>query len=395
MFNTIEEALYALTQGEVIIVVDDEDRENEGDLLALADYADGDVINFMATHGKGLICTPIHCTLADQLQLHPMVSHNTDNHQTAFTVTIDHQTTTTGISAFERADTIAAMLNPYAVAEEFRRPGHVFPLVAKEGGVLTRNGHTEAAVDLAQLAGATPAGVICEVMKENGEMARLPELLILAQKFNLKLITIADLIQYRQRIVREATINLPTAFGNFKMIGYGNTIDNKEHLTLFKGDIQKQPPLVRIHSECLTGDVFASLRCDCGPQLQTAMQQIEQEGAGIILYMRQEGRGIGLINKLKTYELQEEGMDTVEANEALGFAAELRDYALCAQMLRDLGVTTIRLLTNNPDKVTQLEEHGIIIAERLPLIAGLSPINATYMQTKQQKMAHLLEANHK
>ncbi|WP_042473028.1 bifunctional 3,4-dihydroxy-2-butanone-4-phosphate synthase/GTP cyclohydrolase II [Bacillus ndiopicus] len=395
MFNTIEEALADLKQGKIVIVVDDENRENEGDFVALAEYATPEVINFMATYGKGLICTPISSQIAQALSLEPMVQNNTDNHQTAFTVSIDYMDTTTGISAFQRALTIEKMLDESAQSQHFRRPGHVFPLIAKENGVLVRPGHTEAAVDLARLCKSKQAGVICEIMNEDGTMARLPQLKKLAEKFNMRLITIESLIQYRlekeQIISREAKVQLPSHYGDFTMIGYANSIDFKEHVAIVKGNLhQVEAPLIRIHSECLTGDIFGSKRCDCGAQLQAALARIEQEGVGAILYMRQEGRGIGLLNKLKAYELQEQGYDTVEANEKLGFAGELRDYSLCAQMLRDLGVTHIRLMTNNPDKVVQLERYGITVVERVPLVAGLVEENTYYMNTKKEKMAHLL-----
>lgn len=395
MFHTIEEALADLKQGKMIIVVDDENRENEGDFVALAELATPEVINFMATYGKGLICTPLSPAIASRLQLAPMVARNTDFHQTAFTVSVDHMETTTGISAFERAKTIEKLIDPTAKAADFRRPGHVFPLIAKPDGVLARPGHTEAAVDLAMLAGSTHAGVICEIMNADGTMARLPELQQTAQTLNMKIITIEALIAYRlekeQVITREATVVMPTTAGDFTMIGYSNTIDDKEHIALTKGTLhQAEAPLIRIHSECLTGDVFGSKRCDCGPQLQAALTAIEQDGTGAVLYMRQEGRGIGLLNKLKAYELQEQGYDTVEANEMLGFASELRDYRLCAQMLKDLGVTTVRLLTNNPDKVAQLERYGITVSARIPLIAGLAQENANYMATKKHKMQHAL-----
>ncbi|KYG91919.1 bifunctional 3,4-dihydroxy-2-butanone-4-phosphate synthase/GTP cyclohydrolase II [Metasolibacillus sp. FSL K6-0083] len=395
MFNTIEEAIADLKQGKVIIVVDDENRENEGDFVALAEYATPDVVNFMATYGKGLICTPIDLQIAQTLQLEPMVTNNTDKHQTAFTVSIDYIDTTTGISAFQRALTIEKMLDDKTEPQHFRRPGHVFPLIAKKNGVLERPGHTEAAVDLAILSESKKAAVICEIMNEDGTMARLPQLKKMALDFNMKLITIESLIQYRLKkeliISREAAIQLPSHYGDFTMIGYANPIDFKEHVAVVKGDLSNvEAPLIRVHSECLTGDIFNSKRCDCGAQLQLALAKIEQEGVGAILYMRQEGRGIGLLNKLKAYELQEKGFDTVEANEMLGFACELRNYSLCAQMLIELGVTQIRLLTNNPDKVAQLERYGIKVVERVPLVAGLVEENANYLNTKKEKMAHLL-----
>lgn len=395
MFHTIEQALEDLKQGKMVIVVDDENRENEGDFVALAEFATPEVINFMASYGKGLICTPLSPALASHLQLAPMVERNTDFHQTAFTVSVDHIDTTTGISAFERAKTIEKLLDPTAKATDFRRPGHVFPLIAKPDGVLARPGHTEAAVDLAMLAGSTHAGVICEIMNPDGTMARLPELLDLSQKIDMKIITIEALIRYRlekeQVITREASVHLPTTAGDFTMIGYSNTLDNKEHVVITKGELHtEEAPLIRIHSECLTGDIFGSKRCDCGPQLDAALALIHETGTGAVVYMRQEGRGIGLLNKLKAYELQEQGYDTVEANEKLGFASELRDYRLCTQMLKDLGVSQVRLLTNNPDKVEQLERYGITVVERIPLVVGLAEENANYMATKKHKMQHVL-----
>ncbi len=394
MFHTIDEAIEDLKEGRVIIVVDDEDRENEGDFVVLAEHATPENINFMALYGRGLICTPLSPAIAERLALHPMVGYNTDNHQTAFTVSIDYKTTETGISAFERSDTILRLLDEGSTAADFRRPGHVFPLIAKEHGVLARNGHTEAAVDLAVLCGSQPAGVICEIMKENGEMARVPELLEIAGQHGLKIITIADLIRYRYQkeclVSREASVQLPTHFGRFQMVGYANRLDDKEHVALYNGDLTgEEPPLVRIHSACLTGDIFHSKRCDCGPQLHKALHMIQQEGAGVVLYMAQEGRGIGLLNKLKSYELQEQGYDTVEANEKLGFAAEMRDYGLCAQMLRDLGITRIRLMTNNPAKIHGLAQYGIEVVERVPLEIEPEPENEYYLAVKKQKMNHI------
>ncbi|WP_042349816.1 bifunctional 3,4-dihydroxy-2-butanone-4-phosphate synthase/GTP cyclohydrolase II [Bacillus massiliigorillae] len=395
MLNTIEEALEDLKAGKIVIVIDDEDRENEGDFLALAEKATPETINFMAKHGRGLICTPITEELADKLDLHPMVANNTDNHQTAFTTSIDHKNTTTGISAFERSDTILQLLNINAKAQDFRRPGHVFPLIAKENGVLARTGHTEAAVDLAILCGSYPAGVICEIMNEDGTMARTPELINIALDHQLKMITIADLVHYRynnEKIVKkEASVHLPTDYGSFQLIGYSNLLDDSEHVALVKGDIQTdEAPLVRIHSECLTGDVFHSKRCDCGPQLNRALEILEEEGSGVILYMRQEGRGIGLLNKLRAYELQEQGYDTVEANEKLGFPPELRNYALSAQILRDLGIEKVRLLTNNPDKIDGLTKYDIDVVDRVPIQISAVKENENYLTTKKIKMGHLL-----
>lgn len=397
MYATVEEAIRELQAGRPIIVVDDENRENEGDFLALAEKTDGEMINFMATEGRGLICLPMTESRAKKLNFHPMVERNTDPYGTAFTVSIDHASCHTGISAFERADTIQRAIASDATQAEFKRPGHIFPLIAKDGGVLRRAGHTEAAVDLARLAGSKePAGVICEIMNEDGTMARMPDLQRVAKKHNLVILTIEALIRYRRKkeqlIERIVETKMPTSFGEFRAVTYVETLTNQEHIAFVKGDIDSsQPVLVRVHSECLTGDVFGSERCDCGPQLHAALRQIEEEGTGILLYMRQEGRGIGLVNKMRAYKLQEEGLDTVEANEALGFPDDLRDYGVGAQILKDLGVRQMRLLTNNPRKITSLTGHGLEIVERVAIEMPVKEANARYMETKKEKLGHMLE----
>jgi 3,4-dihydroxy 2-butanone 4-phosphate synthase/GTP cyclohydrolase II len=400
MFNTIEEAILDIKNGKMVLVVDDADRENEGDLIMAAEAVTPQAINFMATYARGLICTPMSGPLLDKLDMEQMVKKNTDNHETAFTVSVDHTSTSTGISAFERAATILRLLDDDARPEDFRRPGHVFPLRAKAGGVLQRSGHTEATVDLALLAGFKPAGVCCEVMSADGDMARTPELLEFAGKHGLKIITVADLIAYRKRhdklVRRIAEADLPTKYGVFQVIAYENDIDAQCHLAIVKGGISGQKNvLVRVHSECLTGDVLGSLRCDCGDQLHKALAMIEREGRGALIYMRQEGRGIGLANKVKAYALQDDGLDTVEANVALGFAPDMRDYGLGAQIISDLGLSSIRLLTNNPAKRAGLDGHGIVITETVPIEVPANKYNTAYLAVKKTKMGHALSKKSK
>ncbi len=394
-FNTVEEALEDLRKGKLILVTDDEDRENEGDLICAAEFATTENVNFMATHAKGLICMPMSEQMISKLQIPQMVSKNTDNHETAFTVSIDHVDTTTGISAAERSLTALKCVEDGAKPEDFRRPGHMFPLLAKKNGVLERNGHTEATVDLMKLAGLKECGLCCEIMRDDGTMMRTPELVELAEKYNLKFITIKALQEYRKvhdKLVEQmAAVKMPTKYGEFRAYGYVNKLNGEHHVALVKGDIgDGEDVLCRVHSECLTGDVFGSARCDCGEQFAKAMQEIEKEGRGILLYLRQEGRGIGLINKLKAYELQEQGMDTVEANLALGFDEDEREYYIGSQILRDLGVKSLRLLTNNPLKIEGLEDFGLTIKERVPIQMDFTPYDKFYLITKKNKMGHIL-----
>ena len=393
---TIKEAIEDIKAGRFIIIVDDEGRENEGDLAIAAERIDPDAINFMAKYGRGLICMPIIGKRLDELNIPLMVGENTSKHNTAFTISIEaKKKVSTGISAYDRAATVKAVLDPATRPDDIARPGHTFPLRAREGGVLVRAGHTEAIVDLARLAGLYPAGVICEVMNENGTMARLPQLEMVAKEYKLKIVSITDLITYRRRheklVTKVSQANLPTTYGQFTVIAYKSTIDPDQHVALVKGDLSSdEPVLVRVHSECLTGDVFGSLRCDCGEQIEMALRAISEEGRGVLLYMRQEGRGIGLHNKIAAYALQDKGLDTVEANEKLGFPADLRDYGIGAQILVDLGLKNIKLLTNNPKKVVGLEGYGLHVVETVPLRVDPNPLNLRYLETKQQKLGHIL-----
>jgi 3,4-dihydroxy 2-butanone 4-phosphate synthase/GTP cyclohydrolase II len=396
-FNSIESALQDLQAGKVVVVVDDESRENEGDLIGAAQFATPEMINFMATHARGLICLAMTPDRLDQLDLPLMVDRNTDANQTAFTISIDSYATSTGISAEDRSRTIQTAIHPDTKPTDLRRPGHIFPLRAREGGVLKRAGHTEAGVDLAKLAGLYPAGVICEIQNEDGSMARLPQLIEYCQRFDLKLISIADLISYRlaneKLISLDAVAHLPSLFGDFQVYAYRNLLDQSEHLAIVKGDKSQFPSMdvmVRVHSECLTGDALGSLRCDCRGQLQSALKMIEHAGAGVVVYLRQEGRGIGLINKIKAYALQEQGLDTVEANEKLGFAPDLRSYGIGAQILRDLGVHRMKLITNNPRKIAGLKGFNLEVVDRLPLLIETNDYNQRYLMTKAEKLGHLL-----
>lgn len=395
-FATIDEAIEEIRSGRILVVVDDEDRENEGDLVCAAEKVTPEIINFMAKHGRGLICMPMTDERLSELDIRQMVVHNTDKHETGFTVSIDaKEGTTTGISAHDRAITIKKAIDPDSKATDFSRPGHIFPLRAVFGGVLVRTGHTEAAVDFSRIAGLYPAGVICEIMNDDGTMARVPELFAFAKKHGLKVATIKDLIEYRRKnemlVLRAAEVRMPTKFGDFRAVAYESKIDGQCHIALVKGDVKKvKEVLVRVHSECLTGDVFGSLRCDCGDQIARAMQMVNEEGCGVVLYMRQEGRGIGLLNKMKAYQLQDEGLDTVEANERLGFRADLREYGIGAQILTDLGLKKIRLISNNPRKIAGFTGYGLEICETVSLKVKPNEDNIRYLKTKQEKLGHEL-----
>ena len=394
-FATVEEAIDEIRNGNMIIVVDDEDRENEGDIIVAAEKCTADHVNFMATYAKGLICTPVEGYILDRLKIGQMVTNNTDNHETAFTVSVDAVSTTTGISAYERWETVKKIIDPEARPEDFRRPGHVFPLRSVPGGVLHRAGHTETTTDLARLAGLIPAGWCCEIMDDDGHMMRTPKLMEFADKHGLKIITVKSLIEYRKKtecfVEKIAEADLPSKYGHFRIHAYESKLDGKCHLAIMKGDVQgKKDVLVRVHSECLTGDALGSMRCDCGEQLATALKNIEAEGCGVVLYMRQEGRGIGLANKMRAYELQDQGKDTVEANVLLGFAPDERDYGIGAQILADLGLSSIRLMTNNPAKRAGLEGYGLSITERVPLVMPVNEYDKNYMKVKSAKMGHIL-----
>jgi 3,4-dihydroxy 2-butanone 4-phosphate synthase/GTP cyclohydrolase II len=400
MFNTIEEAIQDIRNGRLVIVIDDEDRENEGDFVGAAEKVTPELVNFMVTHGRGLVCAPITRQRAAELELELMVTDNTALHETPFTIPIDYNIgTTTGISAADRYKTFRAITDPKSKPSEFGRPGHVFPLRAAEGGVLRRTGHTEAAVDLARLAGLYPAGAIVEILNEDGSMARVPQLIELARQFDMKIVTIKDLIAYRMKhellVRRVVEVDMPTKFGHFRMIGYEETLTGDNHLAIVKGTWDAdEPVLVRVHSQCVTGDIFGSLRCDCGEQLATALQRIEQEGKGVVLYMKQEGRGIGLINKLKAYKLQEQGLDTIEANEALGFKPDHRDYGTGCQILHNLGVRNLRLMTNNPTKRIGLEGYGLHITEQIAIEIAPNAVNEPYLKTKRDRMGHTILHGH-
>lgn len=401
MLNTIQEAIEDIQAGKMIIVVDDEDRENEGDFLTAARNATPEAINFMVRYGRGLVCAPITRSRARELDLEPMVSHNTTSHETNFTVSVDllGHGCTTGISATDRSKTTLALIDPLTKPEDLGRPGHIFPLIAQDGGVLRRTGHTEAAIDLAVLAGFEPAGVICEIMKEDGDMARLPDLLVMAKEFNLKIVSIKDLIAYRlsteTMVKKEVSVQMPTEWGDFEMIAYTQVDTGEHHLALVKGTWEPgEPVLTRVHSSCVTGDIFGSCRCDCGPQLHKAMEMISKEGKGVVIYMNQEGRGIGLINKLKAYHLQENGYDTVEANVKLGFKMDQRDYGIGAQILRSLGISKMRLMSNNPKKRAGLIGYGLEVVENVPIEIASNPHNELYLRTKRDKMDHAIMRDH-